>query len=260
MTHNQTVLITGASTGIGKELAILFAEKQFDLVLVARSQQLLDELANQLKQKHQITITVIAKDLSQPNAVKELHQELKTNNMSIDILINNAGYGTHGLFAETALSETLGMITLNITALTELTYLLLPDMLQKKSGKIMNVSSLAAFQACPTMAVYCATKAYVLSFSEALTEELKNTGITVTSLCPGATITSFQIRAKTENSRMLKNRLTVMTGKEVADIGFKALMRGKPFVISGVLNNILAFFTRLTPRRINTKMAGFLME
>lgn len=260
MNNHQTVLITGASSGIGKELAILFAEHHYDVVLVARSHKLLDELAQQLSQQHKITATVIAKDFSQVNAVKELYQELQAKNITINILINNAAYGTYGAFAETELSETMGMIAVNISALTELTYLLLPHMLKSKSGKIMNVSSIGAFQACPTMAVYCATKAYVLSFSEALTEELRNTGITVTSLCPGATITSFQIRAKTEDSRLLKNRLTVMTAKQVADIGFSALIRGKSFVISGFLNNIFAFFTRLTPRRINTKMAGMLMK
>jgi short-subunit dehydrogenase len=260
MTTQQTVLITGASSGIGKDLAILFAEKHYNLVLVARSKQQLDDLAKQLVTQHNIKATVIAKDLSQPLAAKEVMTELQSQQITIDILINNAGFGTYGPFHQTDLAETLNMMALNMTTLTELTYLVIPDMLKKKSGKIMNVSSLAAFQACPLMAVYSATKAYVLSFTEAITEELKDTGIKVTAFCPGVTFTAFQERANTKNARILKNGFNIMSSKQAATIAFNALMRNKSFVISGMINNIMAFLTRFTPRKLNTQMAGFLMK
>ena len=260
MTGNQTVLITGASSGIGRDLAVLFAEQHYNLVLVARSELILQDLAQQLEKQHNIVSTVIAKDLSELGAAKVIFDVLKQKNIVIDILINNAGFGTYGEFHETPLAETQNMLAVNITALTELTYLLLPGMLVKKSGKIMNVSSLAAFQACPYMAVYAATKAYVLSFSEALTEELKGMGVSVTSFCPGVTLTGFQERTKTQNTRIVKNQMNTMTSKQAAEIAFAAMMRNKPFVISGVMNNILAVFAKWMPRRMNAKLAGYLMR
>ncbi len=256
----KTALITGASSGIGKELATIFAKNHYRIVLVARSKNVLDTFAAELSTQYAIKTTVIAKDLSQPNAAKEIFAELQTQQIAVDTLVNNAGFGTHGYFSDSELTETLGMITVNISALTELTHLLLPAMLKQQHGKILNIASIAAFQAGPQLAVYSATKAYVLSFSEALAHELKNSGVTVTALCPGATATGFQNRANMHGIFFMENKLTVMSAKCVAEIGFNALQRGKSIAISGWLNKVMAFSTRLSPRRMATAIAGKLMS
>jgi short-subunit dehydrogenase len=220
----------------------------------------LNELAESLSQQYPIKTKVYAKDLSQPGAAKDIYQQLHEEKIQINILVNNAGFGTHGLFAETDLNETLGMIAVNMTSLTELTHLFLPDMLKQKKGKILNVASTAAFQAGPSMAVYCATKSYVLSFSEALAIELKKSGVTVTALCPGVTPTSFQKRAKMQHLKIMKNTWAAMDAKTVAEIGFNSLLQGKPEVITGFLNNMSAFITRLLPRQMAARIAGVVLR
>src|SRR6202008_850144 len=209
----STVLITGASGGIGYELAKLFARDHYDLVLVARSPDKLGQVASEL-QVHGVSVKTIVLDLALPLAPKFLYDQLQRENVAIDILINNAVFGPFGEFAQMSEEEILGQIQLNITALTLLSRLFLPSMVQHHAGKVMNVASTAAFQPGPLMAVYYATKAYVLSFSEALADELRKTDIRVTCFCPGAPLTEFPKRAETENARLFKTG--VMDVKTVA--------------------------------------------
>jgi uncharacterized protein len=220
----STALITGASGGIGYELAKLFARDHHNLVLVARSADKLAQVATEL-QTHGVAVKTIALDLAEPPAPKFLFNQLHREGIVIDILVNNAGFGAYGEFAQMPESEILGQIDLNIRALTELTRLFLPPMVQRRNGRIMNVASTAAFQAGPMMAVYYATKAYVLSFSEAIANELRHTGVTVTCFCPGATHTDFAKRAGVENSRLFK--VAAMSAEKVALDGYRAVMEGR---------------------------------
>jgi len=230
MASNQTALITGASAGLGYEFARLFARDKYNLVLVARSGPKLADLADQLRQQHGITVKTIPLDLGLPHASQALFEETQRAGIHVDILVNNAGYGASGAFAEIPLEESYGQIQLNVMALTLLTKLYLHPMLERRSGKIMNVASTAAFQPGPLMAVYYATKAYVLSFTEAIADELRDSGVSVTCFCPGATLTEFQKRAQTENSRLFK-QLAPMNAKTVAEQGYKALTDGKTLAI-----------------------------
>lgn len=256
-TENKTALITGASSGIGYELSKLFAQSGHDLVLVARNGKRLDDLAKELTQRFGVKATALVKDLSAPTATQEIIAELQNRAIHVDFLVNNAGFSVYGEFNETDLPRQLQMIQVNITALTELTKLLLPGMLKRKYGKILNVGSTASFAPGPLAAVYCATKAYVLSFSEALAEELKDTGVTVTVLCPGPTKTEFFDRAKMTDSRIFQGNL--MEAYEVAEIGFRALMEGKTTVIAGTTNKLTVFSMRLAPRKIVTRISRNLL-
>jgi hypothetical protein len=252
----STVLITGASGGIGYELAKLFARDHHNLVLVARNADKLARAATEL-QVHGVTVKTVALDLASPLAPKFLFDQLE--GIAVDILINNAGYGAFGKFAEMPEQEILGQIHLNVTALTELTRLFLPPMLQRRSGRIMNVASTAAFQPGPLMAVYYATKAYVLSFSEAIANEVRNSGVTVTCFCPGATHTGFAKRAGTENSRLFK-QVGAMPAEKVALDGYRALMEGRGVAISGVHNWVVAQSVRFAPRRMVTAVSRWIAE
>jgi len=251
---NQTALITGASTGIGYELAILFARDQYNLVLVARSGPRLTQVAEELRQQHGIAVKTIPLDLGLPQASQNLFEETQREGIHVDILVNNAGYGRSGKFAEIPPEEDYGQIQLNVTALTLLTRLYVGPMLERRSGKVMNVASTAAFQPGPLMAVYYATKAYVLSFSEAIADELRGTGVTVTCFCPGPTLTEFQKRAQTENSRLFK-QLAPMDAKTVAADGYRALMAGKTLTISGFKNWLVAESVRFAPRKVVTAIS-----
>lgn len=242
-----TALITGASNGIGLELAHIHGSKKDNLVLVARSTDKLSTLKQELETAHQVKVHIIAKDLSQPSAAQEVFDETKGLGITIDYLINNAGFGDFGMFYETDWSKELQMINLNITTLTHLTKLYITEMVVRRSGRIMNVSSTAAFQPGPTMAVYYATKSYVLHFSEAVNNEVKDKGVTVTALCPGATESGFQEAAAMQESRLVKGR-KLPTAKEVAQYGYNAMMQGKPVAIHGLLNNIMANSVRFMPR------------
>lgn len=243
---SQTALITGASSGIGLELARLCAADGYALVLVARDQQALERVAAELRSAHGATVIVLPMDLSAAGAGDALVEELLHRNLSIDILVNNAGFALYGPFATTAWQTELQMLRVNIEALTALTKGLLPAMVQRRSGKILNVASTAAFQPGPLMAVYYATKAYVLSFSEALHEELRGTGVTITALCPGMTRSHFQARAGLERSRLLQ--FGMMEAAAVARAGYRGLMRDQALVIPGFKHAFLAFLVRLTPR------------
>jgi short-subunit dehydrogenase len=252
----STALITGASGGIGYELAKVFARDHHNLVLVARSADKLAQVATEL-QVHGGTVKTIALDLAPPPAPKFLFDQLAGT--PIDILVNNAGFGAFGEFAQMPEEEILGQIQLNLTALTQLTRLFLPPMVQRRSGRIMNVASTAAFQPGPGMAVYYATKAYVLSFSEAIANELRHSGVTVTCFCPGATHTGFAKRAGTEKSRLFK-QLGAMDADKVALDGYRALMEGRTLAISGVHNWLVAQSTRFAPRRLVTAVSRWVAE
>ena len=249
----KTVLITGASSGLGVEFAKIHAAKGDNLVLVARGKDKMNLLKTEIEKRFDISVYVIGRDLSEPSAPKTIFNELKTQKIHIDYLINNAGFGDFGLFAQSNWEKQVQMINLNITALAYLTRLFLPGMIKNKSGRILNIASTAAFQPGPTMSVYFATKAFVLSFSEALANELKGTGVTVTALCPGATATGFKSTASLDNSALFKGK--VANSKSVAEFGYKAMMKGKSVVIHGFINKIMASSVRFAPRNIVTIIA-----
>lgn len=253
----SAALITGASSGIGLELAKLFAANGNNLVLVARNSVKLNLLAEELRNKYQVTVNVLPKDLSDYKSAKHVFDFCKNNSIQISYLINNAGFGDYGFFARSNWEKQEQMINLNVTALTYLTRLFLPDMINGKYGRILNVASTAAFQPGPNMAVYFATKAYVLHFSEAIASELKGTGITVTSLCPGATDSGFQDAALMHESKLVKGK-KLPTSEEVARYGYKALMNGKTVAIHGTMNYIMANSVRFTPRNLVTKIVRWL--
>jgi len=255
----STVLITGASGGIGYELAKLFAKDRHDLILVARSSEKLAQFADELQRQFGISAKPVALDLSVPSAPQSLFDLLQRERIEVDVLVNNAAYGALGEFAEIPLEESLGQIQLNIAALTALTRLFVGRMKDRRSGKIMNVASTAGFQAGPRMAVYYASKAYVISFSEALASELEGSGVVVSCLCPGPTDTGFQKRAAMEKTRLVRKPGT-MDAKTVALDGYRGLMAGKTLVISGILNWLVAESVRFAPRKMVTAISGKLLE
>ena len=252
----KTALITGASTGIGYELAHCFAREGYNLILVARNEVKLAELAQKLEKEFEISAKTLAKNLTDPLAPAEIFIELQRNSIFVDILVNNAGVGVHGFFSETELSTELQMMQLNMQALTHLTKLFVREMLKHSRGKILNVASTAAFQPGPLMAVYYATKAYVLSFSQALAEELSGTGISVTCLCPGPTYSEFQKNANIGNIMLLKGRM--MTSKAVAEMSYWGLRKNKRVVIAGGLNRVFAWLARTLPTSLVTRVIKIL--
>jgi uncharacterized protein len=247
--ERQTALVTGASGGIGEELARVLAREGHNLVLVARSTEKLRALADDLGKKHAISAEVLTADLTRPEAPREIVAELERRGLAIDVLINNAGFANYGAFVELDPTGELNLLQVNIVALTHLTRLLLPDMVARKRGRVMNVASTAAFMPGPLMAAYYASKAFVLSFSEALNEELRGSGVTVTALCPGPTTSGFQSRANMQDSRLVKGR-QLMSATEVAEQGYAALRAGRSLVIPGLMNRVMAFFPRVMPRAL----------
>jgi len=242
----ETVLITGASSGIGLALARCFAADGCRLVLVARKGDALETLATELRKTHKIQAQVITADLARPDAPTRLLAHLQAAGIKVDVLVNNAGFGAQGKFAELPLARQLDMLQLNITSLTHLTGLLLPGMIERRRGGVLNVASTAAFQPGPGMAVYYATKAYVLSFTEALAEELAGTGVTVTAVCPGPTATNF---GRTANMRTLGLVKKIsMSAEAVARQGHRGFRRGGVVGINGFRNQLPAFLVRLVPR------------
>ena len=240
----KTALITGATSGIGFELAKLFAKDSINLLLVARNMQKLSELKQQFEQDYKIKVDFIALDLSIQENIKKIDDYVNVNNLQIDFLVNNAGFGDFGKFLERDIDKYREMIFLNINTLTELTYIFAKKMLTNNSGKILNVASIAGLQPVPNMAVYGATKAFVLSFSQALNYELRNTNVSVTTLLPGPTNTNFFTRADGEMSRMTDMN---MPPEKVAQIGYYAMFKGKGKVISGFNNKIMGFFAKILP-------------
>jgi len=250
-------LITGASAGIGLELARVFASHNHNLLLVARNQAALNELASELRTTYGVDAKICVADLSKPDAPGFIHDFCAQSGIVVDNLVNNAGFGDYGAFHELDRQHQLDMIAVNIASLVDLTHRFLPGMVSRKSGKIMNVASTAAFQPGPFMSVYYATKSFVLHFSEAISVELEGTGVTVTALCPGATHSEFQERANLKGSRIFDGR-TLPTSKDVAEYGYTAMMRGKRVAIHGFLNAVLAGSVRFSPRGLVLRIARFI--
>jgi hypothetical protein len=252
----KTALVTGASGGIGKCLAERFAADGVNLIIAARSIDRLDAIANQWRTRHGIEITTIKSDLSTADGAQKLFDAVTERGLKIDYLVNNAGVGVFGLFRQAPLNEVLGMLTLNMVSLTTLTRLFLEQIVEAR-GKILNVASVAAFVPGPYMANYFATKAYVVSFSQAIGEELRGTGVTVTALCPGVTETGFFDQADMHHSGLVKGH-RLPTADEVARAGYRAMQRGQAVYVAGWLNKLTVLGLRFVPRRLATRISGFI--
>lgn len=248
---NKRVLITGASSGLGYEMAKVFAKNSHSLVLVARREDRLRELAAQLKRNFNVEVYVIAKDLSQKNAALEIYEELRVAGIGVKMLVNNAGFGDHGDFSTSNLVVQDHMIQVNVNALVALTRLFLPEMIEHQYGGILNVASIAGFQPGPYMSVYYATKAFVVSFSDALSYELNGTGVWVTTLCPGPTKTEFEATAKASK---LFEKFQVAKAEDVALIAYKSFMSRKGIVVAGAVNRIMTILQKFSPRWILKKV------
>lgn len=255
----STILITGASSGLGVEFARLAAANGDDLVLVARSVDKLDLLADELRSAHGVKTTVLPYDLSSPGSVDSIVRDLSAASIAVHTLVANAGVGKLGAFAEQSPEDAANMLRLNVESLTMLIRALLPGMLERKAGRILTVASVAAFTPGPLMAVYYASKAYVLHFSVALANELRGTGVTVTCLCPGPTKTGFQKTANMAEAPMFK-KLHVMDAASVAKIGYDAMLRGKAIAVTGWANKLSALLTRLAPKTFTAKIARAAQE
>ena len=251
-------LVTGASSGIGLELARRFAQEHYDLVLVARNRARLMEIGGEFQKAYGVNVRISPKDLSHTKASRELFEELTEAGVKIHTLVNNAGFGGHGEFATTSLQHELEMMQLNMVALTELTKLFLPQIISAQGG-ILNVASTAAFQPGPLMAVYFATKAYVLSFTEAIAEELAPRNVKVSALCPGPVPSGFQDRASMQGVNMMKSP-ALMDAATVANIGYEGLQAGKRVVVAGKLNKIGVQMLRVSPRNVVAKMVKRMQE
>jgi hypothetical protein len=256
--NGRTVLITGASTGIGFELANLFAQDKWDLVLLARHRPQLMQVSEQLGHTYGVHTQIVVADLSHPRVPEEVVMQLNETGTKVACLVNNAGFGAYGDFDEVPLETQMSMIQTNVASLVELTHRLLPHIITVR-GRILNVSSTAAFQPGPHMAVYYATKAFVLSFSEAIAEELEPKGVHVSTLCPGPVPTEFQKRAGMEGTPMMKGPL-VVAANTVAREAYDGLMKGKRLIIPGWGNKLGVQGQRLAPRRLVTKIAGALAK
>jgi uncharacterized protein len=251
---SPTVLITGASSGIGRELAHLFASDRYRLVLVARNRSALHQLSDDLRSRYGVEARVSPSDLAHPSAPSDLYQELQEAGIVLDVLVNNAGFGGSGPFAETDWNNEAEMIQVNIVAVTHLTKLFLPQICSRR-GKLLNVASVAAFLPGPYTAIYYASKAFVLHFTEALAEELSGSGVTVTCLCPGPVETNFHKRAHVGGSSRAYGPL-FMDVREVARAGYEGMKQGKRVVIPGWKNRLLTEMLRLVPRNTVTRMVG----
>jgi short-subunit dehydrogenase len=246
MKSGNTALITGASGGIGYELANIAASRNMNLVLVSRNKEKLDQLRKELKEKYEIKVWIFAHDLSNPDTLPELIDEIDSLGLEINILINNAGTGDYGKYLETSPGKEIEMINLNILSLSYLTKIFYRRMVHAGNGRIMNLSSIAAYMPGPYMAVYYATKAYVQSLSEALASEARGTGVTVTALCPGPTESNFFDNASV-NVKSVTRFFAMPTSKEVATYGFKAMMKGKTVAIHGIRNQATVFLANFIP-------------
>jgi len=253
----ENVLITGASSGIGREFASCFAKNKSNLVLVARSVDKLEQVASQLRDQHGAHVTVIGCDLSAIGAVKWLVEELDRRQLAIEVLVNNAGFGELGKFAELSVDRQVNMLGLNVVALTELSRRLLPNMLQANRGGMINVASTAAFQPGPNMAVYFASKAYVLSFSEALVEELAGTNVKISCLCPGPTDTGFGELSGMSSLKMFAT--TKISAAEVAAAGYAGFRSGTAIVIPGWTNKAMTVVSKMMPSFITRKLMNMAM-
>jgi short-subunit dehydrogenase len=245
--EGQTALVTGASMGIGVDLAECFARDGYDLILTARSEAALKDVAAKLAEKHKVKTVPIALDLGVAGAGRKLAEEIRARALSVDVLVNNAGYGTAGAFNGSDEANQLGMIDLNVRALVELTHIYWPAMLANRRGGVLNVASTAAFQPGPLMAVYYASKAFVLSFSEALWKEADKTGVHVSCLCPGPTTSNFRARAGTGKTRLSRVG-TPMSSASVARMGYRAFQKNQRVLITGMRNRVMARAVPYLPR------------
>ncbi len=255
--RGETALITGASAGIGRELALVFAEHGFDLIIVARRAAELEELADRCRQKHGVDVHVIPMDLLGPDAPTKLVQRLEDDGLEVEVLVNNAGLMDMGSFADIEVERDERLLQLNIVVLTSLTRRLLPAMLERGHGRILNLASTSSFQPVPSMALYAASKAFVLSLSESLSEELKNSGVTVTALCPGVTKTDMYDRALEEHevTRSIPGLFISRVG-DVARDGFAACMAGQAVIVPGLPNRMLASAVQFYPRWLVRSIGG----
>jgi short-subunit dehydrogenase len=258
MSGREVALITGASMGIGKELAKIFAADGRDLVLVARSEDKLRSLGQELESAHGITAHVVPADLTDPSAPASIFASLESKGLQLDYLVNNAGFGAQGPFAKLPLQSQLSMLKVNIDALVALTHLALQGMLARKKGRILNIASMAGFQPGPDMSMYYATKAFVLMFSEGVAEEVKDSGVTVTAHCPGATATNFAETAR--NATSLYFRLGTAPADKVARHAYRSMMKGKVVAVEGLMNRISAFSVRLSPRALVRKVTRWMNQ
>jgi short-subunit dehydrogenase len=253
-------LITGASKGIGKAIAFQLAAKGNDLILVARSEQLLQAVAEEIKKAHKVSVDFFAIDLAEQGAAQKLYNWCSEKGYSISVLVNNAGYGLSGKFDTYSLSDHLQMMQVNINAVVELTHLFLPQLKQQASAYILNIASSAAYQAVPYLSVYAASKAFVLQFSRGLNYELKNTSVSVTCISPGSTDTDFATRANVGEKGMKAAKKVNMTPEDVAKIAVDAMYAKKREVITGLLNKLGAFFVWLLPKRLVENTAAKIYE
>lgn len=252
-------LVTGASSGIGRELAVILAREGYALVLVARRTEPMRALAEQLQQAHGTPCVVVGADLGVPEGVSTVMREVTTRQLEIDVLVNNAGFGAAGNFHTLPAEQQLGMIDLNVRALTALTRELVPGMVARRRGYVLNVASTAGFQPGPLMSVYYATKAYVVSFSTALHEELRGQGVKVTALCPGFTETEFAARAaEHQRPRLFSGPMGSSDARHVAEVGYRGLMRGRAVVIPGFANRVGAWLAPLTPLAVKLRVTRYL--
>ncbi|MFC1562805.1 SDR family NAD(P)-dependent oxidoreductase [candidate division KSB1 bacterium] len=254
----KNVLITGASMGLGYEFVKLFAMDGANLIITARSKSKLLEIKEEIEKKYNADVIVLEKDLIKKEAPEEIFNQLSENNIPVNVLVNNAGFGYYGDFSETDLDRQIDMIRLNVLSLVQLTGLFLPAMIEKGYGKIINVGSIAGFQGIPTHGIYSATKAFVMVFSESIADELEDKGIIVTCLCPGPTKTNFFKTAAIERTKISKFGL--MKADKVAKIGYDALKKNKRIVISGTKNRIGIFIERFLSRKFITKLARKINE
>jgi len=252
----ETVLITGASSGIGSELARCFAEGGSDLVVVARREDRLRELSKELSSRYGVQVRALPKDLNLPAAGREIEEDLRNAGIQVDVLVNNAGFGDYGAFTSLTLERQMKMVQVNVCAVTELTRRFLPGMIERRRGGVLNVASAAAFQPGPLMSVYYATKAYVLHFSEGIAEELAGTGVSVTCLCPGPTVTEFGADSHMDGTLLF--RMGAMPAARVARAGYDGYRAGKVIVIPGLRNKLVAFSVRTGPRFLVRKIVKLL--
>jgi uncharacterized protein len=255
----STALITGASGGIGYELALEHVRRGGHVILVARSETKLREHQTSWESTYGVKVHVIAMDLAKPGSAHELYDAVSARGLTVDVLINNAGYGQYGLFEESDLDRAMQMLELNIVTLTALSRLFVVDMVRRRSGRIMNVASTASFQPVPLMTLYAATKAFVLSFSEALNNEVSDRGVTVTALCPGPTTSGFQDVAAMHEARMVDQRL-MATSADVARYGYNAMMQSRTVAVHGTLNKLMTFLVRFTPRGVIVRIGRMVAE
>ncbi|HTF81024.1 MAG TPA: SDR family oxidoreductase [Cytophagales bacterium] len=252
-TENNYALITGATTGIGYELAKLFAKDGFNVILVARTAEDLESVANEFRVTYGVTVIPIAKDLFNPEAAFELYDDIKARGITVNILVNDAGQGVYGEFVDTDIRRQLKVIQLNISSLTALTYLYLKDMVARNEGRILQVASIVSESPAPLQSVYGGTKAYVLSFTEALINEVKDTDVVITSLQPGVTDTDFFNKAGAQNTNMAQNKANMSNPADVAKDGYEALMAGKRNVVSGFKNKMQSVMSHLLPDQVSAE-------